>query len=171
MLTDSCAWGREDENKPSNCDFPLSPQKRMRQEGSPSFRIQLFSPLQLCPPKWGRYKWNVLEILWKFLYISIYKNLHSFFFFKFLFFCVFFFFRFSFCCCFSVFLNVTQSCLSLTLPVLFPLRCFLLPAATYHFIRMPGDRFHTMPADVIFLDAHTVHHLDSRWQGDRRVTL
>lgn len=67
-----------------------------------------------------------------------------------------------FCFFFVFFYNVTQSCLSLTLPVLFPLRWFLLPAAAYHFIRMPGDRFHTMPADVIFLDVHTVHHLDTR---------
>lgn len=74
-------------------------------------------------------------------YVSRYKNLHRFLIFIF---------------------NVTQSCPSLTLPMLFPLKRFLLPAATYHFIRMPGDHFHTMPADVIFLDAHTVHHLDTR---------
>lgn len=66
--------------------------------------------------------------------------------------------------------DATQPCPSLTLPVLFPSKRFLLPAATDHLIRMPGDHFHTMLADVIFLDAHTVHHLDTRWQGDGRVT-
>lgn len=74
-------------------------------------------------------------------YISVYKNLHRFLIFVF---------------------NVTQSCLSLTLPVPFPSKCFLLLAATYRFIKMPGDHFRTILADVIFLDAHTVHHLDTR---------
>lgn len=119
---------------------PLHLQKWTRGEGRPSFKIKLFSPLKLFPRK--RKKWNVVETLCKFLYIYIEKFTQFFFFFS--------------------FLNVTQSCPSLTLPVLFPLKCFLLPAATYHFIRMPGDHFHTMPADVIFLDAHTVHHLDTR---------
>lgn len=52
---------------------PIHLQKWTREEGSPSFRIKLFSPLQLFPRKWGRHKWNVLEILWKFLYIYIQK--------------------------------------------------------------------------------------------------
>lgn len=50
---------------------PLHLQKWTREEGRPSFKIKLFSPLKLFPRK--RKKWNVVETLCKFLYIYIEK--------------------------------------------------------------------------------------------------